>query len=937
MGIALVCLLGVGAWLTSPPAARATPANRAALEKHFDKFLTKNLARCATCHLPSDKKNPESLDEFPHNPFGVRLRAVGGEHSTDPGRKDLSSRLKLIAREDSDGDGVDNESELLLGHNPGDAKDKPTKKQLADAKAKRTEFAVFLASYRWQPFEPVVRPALPVIGESVISKSVSTARSRSVRTRSPSTDSPATFSTYNPIDSFIAAEHEAHGLQPRPEAAKEIVLRRMYLDLIGMSPTPEEVTAFANDGSTDAYERTADRLLADPRYGERWGRHWMDVWRYSDWAGWAGGNQIRDSKPHIWRWRDWMVESLNANKPYAQMIVEMLAADEVAPRDTNMLRATGFLVRNYKMLSREQWLEDTVKHTAQAFLGVTMGCAKCHDHMYDPISQAEYYQLRAVFEPHWVRTDHVPGDTNLLNAGLARVFDTDTNPPTYFFNRGDERKPDTNRLMHAGVPMALGGALDIHSVSLPWMAGHPDREEFVRRDALTAANKIATDARAALAKASTNSSTGKDKLREQELSLALAVSQRAALGAVITAEQFEDSGKTNTEAWNIAASDALARQREVAVADARLKQHLAHVAGAEAQKKFDEATERLADATNEVKQVTLKKSDTSKQENDAAEKAGKSLKETQKKLSDADKALAEAESKLSLPLDTAYKRRSTEDYPTTSTGRRLAFARWVVSTNNPLTARVAMNQIWLRHFGQGLVPTPQDFGHNGKPPSHPQLLDWLASEFMARGWDMKAMHKLIVTSSAYRMASTPDEANAKIDPDNTFLWRMNSRRMEAEVVRDNLLHVAGDLDLTMGGPDIDHNLGLKSKRRSIYLRQAAEKEVEFLKIFDGPAVTECYIRRPTVVPQQALAMANSELTVNEAKSLVKKLTAESGDDGDAFARRAFVRILARQPKENELQLCREFLKAGTERASATRAQESLVSVLFNHNDFVTIR
>ena len=338
-----------------------------------------------------------------------------------------------------------------------------------------------------------------------------------------------------------------------------------------------------------------------------------------------------------------------------------------------------------------------------------------------------------------------------------------------------------------------------------------------------------------------------------------------------------------------------------------------------------------------LQQVGLKKNDSPKTGQEAAEKAEKSLKEAQKKLAEAGKALAEAESKLSLPLDTAYKRRSTEDYPTKSTGRRLAFARWVVSTNNPLTARVAMNQIWLRHFGQGLVPSPSDFGHNGKPPSHPQLLDWLAGEFMARGWDMKAMHKLIVTSGAYRMASTPDERNAKIDPDNIFLWRMNSRRMEAEAVRDNLLHVAGDLDPAMSGPDIDHNLGLTSKRRSIYLRQAAEKEVEFLKIFDGPAVTECYMRHPTVVPQQALAMANSEITINAAKSLAKKLAAASGDDADAFARRAFVSILARQPKEEELKLCREFLKNRTEEATANRAQESLVAVLFNHNDFVTIR
>ena len=202
---------------------------------------------------------------------------------------------------------------------------------------------------------------------------------------------------------------------------------------------------------------------------------------------------------------------------------------------------------------------------------------------------------------------------------------------------------------------------------------------------------------------------------------------------------------------------------------------------------------------------------------------------------------------------------------------------------------------------------------------------------------MRHLHRLIVTSSTYRMASTPDARNAKLDPDNTFLWRMNSRRMEAVVVRDNLLFVSGDLNAAMGGPDIDHTLGLKSKRRSIYLRQAAEKEVEFLKIFDGPAVTECYIRRPTVVPQQALAMANSDLTTGEARSLAKRLSAGSGEDPDAFARSAFERIIARRPTAAELDHCREFLLARTANSTAIRAREALVTVLFNHNDFVTIR
>ncbi len=935
-------------------AAYGTPANKAALEKHYDKFLAKNLARCTTCHLPSENRNPESLDEFPHNPFGARLRAIGKQLIADGKKKDLPLRLRLVAREDADGDGVENETELLLGHNPGDAKDSPTYEELADGVVRRAEVEKFFASYRWQPFEPVKRPAVPVVRSSRVNEAP---LSKSQNDQSLLTSAATSFSIRNPIDSFIAAEHQSRGLKARPEAPKEILLRRVYLDLIGLSPTPQELTSFEKDDSPDAYEKVVDRLLADPRHGERWARHWMDVWRYSDWAGWSGGNQIRDSKPHIWKWRDWIVESLNADKGYDQMILEMLAGDELAPEDTNTLRATGFLVRNYKMLSREQWLEDTVKHTSQAFLGVTMGCAKCHDHMFDPISQAEYYSLRAIFEPHWVRTDPVPGETNLLKAGLARVYDVDTNPPTFFLNRGDERKPDTNRVLQPDVPRALGGMLDIQPVSLPLSASRPDKRDFVYRDALAAADYFVMEGRDKLAVARTNGD--EMKLAEQELSLAVMEARRAALAAVIDAERLENAGQQGSEPWKEAATNAVVFERQVAAAEARLKLHQAEIAEAEAKSKADVVAVKLAAATNALQQVAPRENEPSEAKRPTNEKTAKAWEEAKKKVLEARKALADAEAKVKIQPDKAYKHRSSESYPTSSTGRRLAFARWLANANNPLTARVAVNQIWLRHFGQALVPTPQDFGRNGKPPSHPQLLDWLASELMSgsektevRGasqnkhsaltspltphpWSLKHLHRLIVTSSTYRMASTPDEADAKIDPDNTFLWRMNSRRMEAEVVRDNLLYVAGDLDATMGGPDIDHTLGLKSKRRSIYLRQAAEKEVEFLKIFDGPAVTECYVRRPTVVPQQALALANSELTLNETRSFTKKFAADVDDE--KFIHGLFERILGRHPKPDELKLCRDFLETRSKDSPKQKARENLVMVLFNHNDFVTVR
>ncbi len=938
-------LLGCG--LALPLTLDATPANRTALAKHYDRFLATNLNNCSTCHLPARLAHPpESLDEFPHNPFGARLRLVGKELASRGEKKTIPQRLALITAEDTDGDGVANETELLLGHAPGDARDKPSKRELSVVAKRRGEFARFHAAYRWEPFQTVKMPPVPKVKNSRWAR--------------------------NPIDAFIAAEQESRKLKPRPEAAREILLRRVYLDLIGLSPTPEEQADFARDDSPDAYEKVVERLLNDPRHGERWGRHWMDVWRYSDWAGWTDGGQVRDSKPHIWRWRDWIVESLNRDKGYDRMVVEMLAADELAPEDTDALRATGFLVRNYKMLSREQWLEDTVKHTSQAFLGVTMGCAKCHDHMFDPISQNEYYRLRAVFEPHQVRTDRIPGQLDTAKDGLVRVFDTDTNAPTYFFSRGDERKPDTNQIMLSAVPVAFGGSgsaegkLNVESVKLPRLSAFPDKREFVVKETIAASEKDLADASKAFEEAerkhakayadqgntsATNLVAARRQLDELQAKLSVATNRHDALLAVLHAERLEDLGQKDTEQWKQAATTASAAQRKISVAEAVQKLMLARHAESEAQSKAEAA----AQATNAPASPPDTKPSDEKlaARKKAAEKTAKDLEAAKKKTTEAEKALADAETELKAAPSVAFKPRPADKFPTVSTGRRLAFARWVADENNPLTARVAMNHLWLRHFGRGIVPTPADFGGNGRPATHPQLLDWLAAQFMAEGWSMKAMHRLMVTSGTYRMASTPDEANARIDPDNIYLWRMPSRRMEAEAVRDNVLYVCGHLDATMGGPEVDHKLGLESKRRSLYLRQAAEKEVEFLKIFDGPSVTECYERKPSVVPQQALALANSELTLNYARLLAASIPSEAADE--EFIAQVFRRVLARAPTADELRHCVGFLrqpaavKSATDsvtpistqptvtKPGASNARRNLVLVLFNHNDFVTIR
>ncbi|MEO6786909.1 MAG: DUF1549 domain-containing protein, partial [Chthoniobacteraceae bacterium] len=268
------------------------------------------------------------------------------------------------------------------------------------------------------------------------------------------------------IDSLLDARLRRRGLQPQPEAAPEVWLRRVYLDLTGLPPTADEVRAFLADFSAEPHakpgdppaimQRTVDRLLASPAYGERWARHFMDIWRYSDWYGL--GDQLRHSQKHIWHWRDWIVESLNADKGYDRMIIEMLAADEAAPDDRDALRATGFLCRNYYLFNRTTWLDEVVEHTGRAFLGVTMQCVKCHDHKYDPIAQTDFYRMRAIFEPYHVRLDPWPGVTNLEKNGLPRVFDLHLDKPTYLHRRGDEKNEDKSRVMKPGVPDVLAFA-----------------------------------------------------------------------------------------------------------------------------------------------------------------------------------------------------------------------------------------------------------------------------------------------------------------------------------------------------------------------------------------------------------------------------------------------------------------------------------------------
>jgi hypothetical protein len=730
----------------------------------------------------------------------------------------------------------------------------------------------------------------------------------------------------NPIDCFLAAEQERRELTPVPPTEKATLLRRVSIDLIGLPPTRAELHAFLADGAPDAYEKVVDRLLASQKYGERWGRHWMDVWRYSDWDGWQ--KEIRESQPFIWRWRDWIVESLNADKPYDRMIVEMLAGDEVAPDDPATLRATGFLARNYYKFNRNTWLNDAVEHTGKAFLGLTINCARCHDHKYDPIAQREYYQFRAFFEPYQVRIDRVPGQPDTALDGLARVYDGDAKTPTYLYERGDESRPDKEHPLAPAVPSVLNPLQPLAAIAVPPSASYPGLKPFIQEETLARAQaelKKSQDA-------SAGQTGAKAMLAEQNRAVAAAALESVTARIAADRAAFANPSATGAKILAEAAAQA---ERQLAMR--------------QAERNLLEAEQLLAVAKQNMKP------------NDAPSKA--KLDEAEKKRIAAAQARDNAAAALS--KTSADYTPLTDRYPTTSTGRRLALARWITARENPLAARVAVNHIWLRHFGVPLVPTEHDFGLNGQPPTHPELLDWLAVELMDGGWQMKRLHRLIVTSAAYRRqssdaAATP--ADRAADPENRYLWRMNSRRMEAEAVRDSVLAVAGSLDAALGGPDLDPEQALAVPRRSIYFRIAKEKKVPFLATFDGPNVLECYRRTESVVPQQALALANSPLSIGQSRLLAKSLTTETGaapETDEVFTKTAFEQILTRPPTAEESAECAAFLRSQTElfakpetldRFSSgetasikpapdphQRARENLIHVLFNHNEFLTIR
>lgn len=654
------------------------------------------------------------------------------------------------------------------------------------------------------------------------------------------------------VDYFILARLEQQAIQPNPEANRTTLIRRLRLDLLGLPPSPEQVAAFVGDTRADAYERLVEGFLASPHYGERWGQHWLDVAGYADSNGYFDADSDR---PHAWRYRDYVVRSFNLDKPFDQFVREQIAGDElvghpaggdITPENLEQLIATHFL-RNApdgtgesdgnpleRTVDRYAVLEGNLQIIGAAFLGVTVQCARCHDHKFEPLTQTEYYSLQAILRP-------------------AYNLDKWLSPKERNFTIGTEAERMRNR-----------DELDRH-----------DRELKALKESQEGLLKPLR------------------KLLLDEKLQALPKETRNVL-----TKALEKKEKERTEEMK-----------------ALLKKHskLVDFKTEDIEKRFPELAQAIR-ASETALQKLEKRRPTPLPLVSILSEPGDPV-PAHRVLIRGNHAKPGDEAAPAVPAFLKTGEFSIQPQARTS-GRRLAFARWLTSPSHPTFGRMAVNRIWQHHFGTGLVSTPDNFGVTGAKPTHPELLDHLASEFVRSGWSTKAIHRLIVNSAAYRQsASTRPELK---DPDNHLLWHFPLQRLDAEAVRDSMLAVTGELDRKPGGPYVpkaktsegeyiinENEAG--AKRRSIYLQQRRTNPVTFLEVFDPAKMNpNCAQRSHSTVALQSLTLLNSSFVRTRSRSLAERLLHERED---VRVKRAFELTLARPPTSEELAGAEEFLEA----------------------------
>ncbi|XZE44799.1 PSD1 and planctomycete cytochrome C domain-containing protein [Pirellulaceae bacterium SH467] len=821
--------------------ATPTPSNASHSELGFEKHIRPILkTHCFLCHGEEPEKGGDLDLRL------VRLMHQGGESgpAIDPNQPAESLLLqRILADEMPPGPKKlsSGEKELIQGWLHGGAKTRrPEPEDPKDVRFTDEELS------HWA-FQPIRRPeSLPPVSDE---------------------EASAQRIVSQQIDHLVSQKAKANGFQLAPSADRHVLLRRLSFNLTGLPPTREELQNFLQDESEDAYTKVVERLLASPHYGVRWGRHWLDVAGYSESDGQILGDRAR---PHAWRYRDYVIDALNRDLPYSQFLREQIAGDQMiegaidANNDEHarLMAATGFLQMapdlsetENTILNRNQTVADTIQTVTSSVLGLTVACAQCHDHRYDPISIADYYKLRAIFDPA------LP--LHQWKAPTQRLIDL-TN---------DATKSERAKIEEQAIALQE----DIHTRRRAHCQTIQDREINA------APEEVRESLRAAVLTAV------KDQTAEQKALL-------------------ESYPKVRTIDWIVG--------------------QLVEYDGP-AHRKFQEEEKQVQEIRDSKPLARLVMS---AQDRD---KSAKSFVFFRGNPETPQQEVEPGELEVLLQNRPAGANRSI-----TGEKRRLAYADMLTDGNHPLVARVIVNRVWMHHFGAGLVRSPGDFGLNGQSPTHPELLDYLAYEFMAHGWSLKWLHRQIVHSQTFRQASAhpqdgpegvdPTRDSWDEDPENRFLARMSLRRLDAEAVRDAILAISGQLNPELGGPSTPvaeddegkavigsrilrdglfagiKDPGENGKRRSIYLSSQRSMQLSLLQTFDLPEMKpNCQQRTVSTVTPQALLLMNDAWVVQAAEQMSERIWSEGGSP-ETRAQAAFERALGVAPKPSELSGCLDF-------------------------------
>ena len=749
----------------------------------------------------------------------------------------------------------------------------------------------------------------------------------------------------NPIDAFVVKKLDEAGVTPAPPASKRTLARRVYFDLIGLPPTPEQVEAFLGDKSPESYAGLVDKLLDDPRYGERWGRHWLDLVRYGETSGLEGDGAIGNA----WRYRDWVIRAFNADMPYDEFVVQQLAGgDEHSKTRNNYVPdpqgyiPTGFLRiapwdRSNLVAAevRQNYLSEVTTSTASIFLGLTVGCARCHDHKYDPIPQRDFYRLQAFFNAIQVED---------RQGAIARPEVPYKDEA--FAAKAEEKIAHYEKRLKEGPEKAKLDRLEQQLLAKlkAAKAEQAKGEELTNKDLRL---EISREGQTVFSKAEQRKHA---RLRE-DANRTLDPEENVALEAY----EAELLAKLK-DAYGDGLADPLARFEALDVGAVRREVQAKYSADSFFTEDEKDQHTRLSGVLDVYRRRLARwKPEVLGVRNVPGPPSGPPLAPTHLLIRGDYRQPREAV-KPGFPSAITGKSEPAElvtdryrQFPTR--GLRMTLAQWIAAPENPLTARVMVNRIWQHHFGEGIVRTPSDFGRNGDRPTHPELLDWLAVTFVEQGWSIKQMHRLILLSNTYRQSvENASHAAEEADPGNRLLSRYNRRRLEAEAIRDGILHVGGRLNPEMYGPSIFPPLpddladlarygrtgGLMwepneteedARRRSIYVFQRRSLPLPMLAGFDAlPFAESCPRRSATTTPLQALSMMNGYLVHEESRYLAERIHQEAGLDRKEQIDHAFEIVLNRPPTTEE---SKRF-------AAFEGGLASICRVLFSSNEFLYV-